>query len=727
MNPKNQMLIGEAVGAIQSGQFPKAEKLLKEVLESEPHNIAALEISGLVNAAQGKHAEAAKYLKQAAQINPHNFSTQYNLAKALSECNEHQASIAHHELAIKLSPNNPEAWNNYGKSLSSINDLDGALQAFNRALGINPHYQEAMHNLGSTLHVLKDHVGAINIFDGLIRLVPNRAEAWTNKGMALYELKRYEEALSCYDMAINLKPDLADAWISRGNVFWGLKRHDEALSCALKAIELNPNIPLYWHNLGVNFTSLRLYKDALKAFDKVLSLDPDFPYLMGTWLHTKMLLADWSNLDHDLNILNTKIEQGKGVATPFSILGLSNSEAINHQTAKIQIEHKYPFNPSLGPIQPRQNPKIKLGYFSADYKTHAVAALIANLIELHDRNHFEIIGFSYGAADPKDPMRERLSKAFDTFIDVQGKSDLEVAALSRELGIDIAIDLGGHTADARTGIFAFRAAPVQVNFLGYPGTMGADYYDYILADKTIIPEANAKFFSEKIAYLPNAYQPNDRKREISSRQFTRSELGLPEESFIFCCFNNNYKITPSTFDSWCRILQAAENSALWLLEDNQIAVPNLQKEFAARGINPTRLIFAPRIDPAEHLARQRLADLFLDTLPYNAHTTASDALWAGLPVLTLLGHTFPGRVAASLLHAIRLPELVTHSTKEFEALAIELGNHPERLNSIKQKLASNRLTTPLFDIDSFTRDIECIYQKMHQHQQRHLAPQTFSV
>jgi predicted O-linked N-acetylglucosamine transferase (SPINDLY family) len=408
-------------------------------------------------------------------------------------------------------------------------------------------------------------------------------------------------------------------------------------------------------------------------------------------------------------------------------LGISLKEFNVLRDKRIQIEDKYPFNPSLGPIQRRQNPKIKLGYFSADYKTHAVAALIANLIESHDRNHFEVIGFSYGVADPKDPMRERLSKAFDTFIDVQGKSDLEVAALSRELGIDIAIDLGGHTADARTGIFAFRAGPVQVNFLGYPGTMGADYYDYILADKTIIPEANAKFFSEKIAYLPNAYQPNDRKREISSRQFTRSELGLPEDSFIFCCFNNNYKITPSTFDSWCRILQAVENSALWLLEDNQIAVPNLQKEFAARGINPARLIFAPRIDPAEHLARQRHADLFIDTLPYNAHTTASDALWVGLPVLTLLGNTFSGRVAASLLNAIDLSELVTHSPGEYEALAIELGKNPEKLHSIKQKLTKNRLTTPLFDVDSFACDIERIYQNMHQHYQGNLTPVTFAA
>lgn len=725
MNPKNQMRIGEAVGALQGGQAPKAEKLLKDVLQNEPSNIAALEILGLVKASQGLHAEAANYLKKAVQINPHNFSTQYNLAKALSESNNNLEAILHHELAIKLAPNNPEAWMSYGKSLASINSHEKALQAFSKAIDLNPNYFEAMHNLGSTFSSLKDHGKALETFDKILTMLPGHIETWTNKGLTLYELKYFDEALTCYDRAIELNPNFAEAWSNKGNVLWSQRKFDEAFVCISKAIELNPKSPLYWHNLGVNFNSLKLYKDALLAYEKVLSINPDFPYLMGTWLHTKMLLADWSHLDDNLKALNHKIRQGKKVATPFSILGLSTSEAINQEVAKAQIQAKFPFNPILGPLQSKENNKIKLGYFSADFKTHAVAALIANLIEVHDRNTFEVIGFSYGETNPDDQMRKRLSEAFDQFIDIRGQSDAEVALLARKIGIDIAIDLGGHTADARTGIFAFRAASTQVNYLGYPGTLGADYFDYIIADKLLIPEANEQFFSEKIVFLPHTYQPNDRKRELSQKQFTRMDLGLPENGFIFCCFNNNFKITPKTLDSWCRILQSVQGSFLWLLEDNKVAAPNLCKEVEKRGVDPARLLFAPRMHSSEHLARHQLADLFIDTLPYNAHTTASDALWTGLPVLTLLGDTFAGRVAASLLNAIGLNELITNSQNEYEALAIELGNDPNKLKSVKQKLNSNRLTTPLFDIETYAKNIEKAYQIMHE--QHNKPPQSFEV
>jgi len=727
MDPKNQMRIREAVGALQTGQLPKAEKFLKEVLQNEPSNIAALEILGLVKASQGLHAEAANYLKKSAHINPHNFSTQYNLAKALSECNNNLEAIPHHELAIKLAPNNPEAWMNYGKSLASMNSHEKALQAFSKALDLNPQYFEAMHNLGSTFSALKEHRKALETFDKILSVLPSHIETLTNKGLTLYELKRFDEALNCYDKVIEFNPNFSEAWSNKGNVLWSQRKFDEAFVCISKAIEINPQVPLYWHNLGVNFNSLKLYKDALLAYDKVLSIDPDFPYLMGTWLHTKMLLADWSHLDDDLKTLEHKIGQGKKVATPFSILGLSTSESINQEVAKIQIQTRFPFNPILGPLQAKENIKIKLGYFSADFKTHAVAALIANLIEAHDRSSFEVIGFSYGETNPNDHMRERLSRAFDQFVDIRGKSDAEVALLARELGIDVAIDLGGHTADARTGIFAFRAAPVQVNYLGYPGTLGADYFDYIIADKILIPKANEEFFTEKIAFLPDTYQPNDRKREIPQKQFTRTELGLPEDGFIYCCFNNNYKITPQTLDSWCRILQSVPNSVLWLFEDNQVAAPNLLIEIGKRGVDPGRLLFAPRVNSSEHLARHQVADLFIDTLPYNAHTTASDALWAGLPVLTLLGSTFAGRVAGSLLNAIGLNELIANTQNEYESLAIELGNNAAKLKSIKQKLIGNRLTMPLFDIETYTRNIEKAYQVMHEHYESKQIPQSFEV
>jgi predicted O-linked N-acetylglucosamine transferase (SPINDLY family) len=351
-----------------------------------------------------------------------------------------------------------------------------------------------------------------------------------------------------------------------------------------------------------------------------------------------------------------------------------------------------------------------VGYFSADFKNHPVSLLTAELFELHDKNRFEITAFSFGV-DDKSPMRLRLSQAFNSFIDVSDISDLGIAELSRNLQIDIAVDLGGHTQSSRTGIFSYRAAPIQIGYIGYLGTMGAEYYDYLLAGKTTIPDELQKFYSEKIVYLPS-YQVNDRKRTISERQFTRKELGLPETGFVFCCFNHNYKILPSTFDSWMRILNTVEGSILFLYADNERAKTNLIDEASLRGVDSARLVFGGRIPTEEYLARYRVCDLFLDTFPYNAGTTASDALWVGLPVLTLMGQSFASRMAASLLNAIGLPELITDTQEEYEALAIELGLNPKKLADAKLKLASNRLTTPLFDTPLFTRYLEAVYQKM---------------
>jgi predicted O-linked N-acetylglucosamine transferase (SPINDLY family) len=353
--------------------------------------------------------------------------------------------------------------------------------------------------------------------------------------------------------------------------------------------------------------------------------------------------------------------------------------------------------------------KIRLGYYSADFHSHATAYLAAELFERHDRERFEVVAFSFGPSRPEDPMQRRLRGAFDEFLEVDRLSDAEVVRLSREREIDIAVDLKGFTQNERHRIFAYRAAPVQVNYLGYPGTLGAPYMDYLVADPILIPEMSREHYAEKIAYLPHSYQPNDRHRPIAERVFTRAELGLPEAGFVFCCFNNAYKITPETFDSWMRILQRVEGSVLWLLAGSE----NLRREAQARGVSGRRLVFAGRMDLPEHLARLRLADLFLDTLPYNAHTTASDALWAGLPVLTCLGESFAGRVAASLLNAVGLPELITHSREQYEALACD----PRRLGELRARLAENRSRAPLFDTALFTRHLEDAYLQMYRREQ----------
>jgi predicted O-linked N-acetylglucosamine transferase (SPINDLY family) len=399
---------------------------------------------------------------------------------------------------------------------------------------------------------------------------------------------------------------------------------------------------------------------------------------------------------------------------------------LHKKCSEIYIQSRYPFNPVSEPILKRpQSQKIRVGYFSADFKNHPVAYLISELFELRDRSQFEIYGFSLVKA--VDEMSRRFQLAFDHFIESQGMSDIEIAQSSRDLNIDIAVDLTGFTQDARTGIFSYRPAPIQVNYLGFPGTMGADYIDYIIADKTLIPLDAQSSYTEKVAYLPNSYQANDRKRAIAEKKFTRHQLGLPEDEFVFCCFNNNFKILPVTFASWMRILKAVEGSVLWLLADNPTAKNNLIKEATARGLDSCRLIFAERMPLPEHLARHRQADLFLDTLPYNAHTTCSDALWAGLPVLTLMGSTFPGRVGASLLKAIDLPELITNTQEEYEAMAIELAINPQKLRDIKLKLARNRLTTPLFDTPLFTKNLETIYTKMMERYQADLQPDHITI
>ena len=408
------------------------------------------------------------------------------------------------------------------------------------------------------------------------------------------------------------------------------------------------------------------------------------------------------------------------MSQPFPLLAITNSPELQRKATEIYALATYPLDNALPEIakRPRHN-KIRIGYFSADFRPHPVSYLIAGLIETHDRDRFDVVGVSLHPEHPSE-LGQRIKRAFNKFIDVSRMSDQAVVQLMRKLEVDIAIDLMGYTSGNRANIFAQGAAPVQVNYMGFPGTMGAEYIHYIIADKIIIPVEDAQFFSEKIVQMPVRYR--SKPCDSAQRTPTRAEVGLPDSAFVFCCFNNNYKITPEVFDCWMKILKEVAGSVLWLVEDNAKAARNLRKEAEIRGVHPERLVFAKRTSLPDHLARHRLADLFLDTLPYNAHTTASDALWVGLPVLTRIGETFAGRVAASLLNAIGLTELITSTPQAYEALAIELASNPEKLAAIKRKLATNRLTTPLFDTQLFTRHIEAAYIAMYERYQADLPP-----
>ena len=549
----------------------------------------------------------------------------------------------------------------------------------------------------------------------------------TNKGVTLHELKRYDEAIVHYDKALGLKPEYAEAWSNKGVTLHELKRYDEAIAHYDKALSLKPGFAEAWSNKGVTLNEFKRFDEAIAHYDKALSLKPDIDWASGDLLHIKMKICDWSALAESLEDIAKKVVANEKVAQPFTLLALNDDVLLHKKSSEIYVQSRYPFNPVLGPIPRRpQSQKIRVGYFSADFHNHATGYLMAEFFELHDKSQFELVGFSFGPIT-NDGMRQRLEKSFDQFIEVGNRPDIEIARLSRDLNMDIAVDLKGFTQDSRTGVFAHRAAPIQVNYLGYPGTMVADYIDYIIADKTLISPELQSCYSEKVIYLPDSYQVNDRKRLISERQFTKQELGLPEGSFVFCCFNNNYKILPATFEGWIRILRAVEGSVLWLLQDNSWAVENLKKEAEKQGVAPDRLVFAERLPLPEHLARHRQADLFLDTFPCNAHTTTSDALWAGLPVLTLMGRSFASRVAASLLNAIGLPQLITFTQKEYEALAIELATNPKKLVDIKLKLARNRLNAPLFDTPLFTKNLEAAYIKMMEQYQADLQPDHMAI
>jgi predicted O-linked N-acetylglucosamine transferase (SPINDLY family) len=439
-----------------------------------------------------------------------------------------------------------------------------------------------------------------------------------------------------------------------------------------------------------------------------------------------MHLCDWNNFDALIHKITERILNQQTIVTPFVILALIDKPEIHKQSTKIYIEREYPANTILTTIlKYSKHQKIRIGYFSADFREHAVSYLTAELFESHDRDQFQIFAFSFGP-NTSDKLKTRLENGFDQFFDVQNKTDLEVALLARHFEIDIAVDLGGLTANCRTGIFAFRAAPIQLSYIGYLGTMGTDYYDYLIADPVIIPKDYQQYYSEKIVYLPS-YQVNDTKREVSEKKFTRSELGLPDSGFVFCCLNNTYKITPSTFDSWMRILLIVEGSVLLLLETNQKSKDNLKKEAEARGVNADRLIFVKILPQHEYLARYRIADLFLDSWPYNAGTTASDALRMGLPLVTLIGKSFASRMAASLLNSVGLPELITLTPETYESLAIELATNPQKLADIKTKLANNLSTCLLYNTKLFTQHIESAYQVIYQRYQDDLAPDNIYV
>ena len=756
-----QVQLEEGIAAHQQGELAKAQACYRQVLASHPGHSDALYLSGVIAAQTNDLQRAADLIGQAVAINPGHAAAHYTLGNVLMGLGQYDEALASYDQSVRLNPGEAWAHLNRGNALKELRRFYEALASYDQSIGLNPALAMGHLNRGNILLELTRFDDALASYDQAIQLDPAAAEPYYNRGNALSGLRRLDEALASFNQAIAARPDYAIAYVNRGIVLKDMRRLDEAAASCNEAVRLQPdlaeahnNLGVIWQELwhsgdslascdraihlrpdyadahfnrGIALIRLKRMDEALASFNRAIMLNPDLEYLHGMRLHLQMQICDWSNAGEQTAELIDKIERGQRATTVFPVLALSSSLTVQRKAAEIFARDTMPGELTVSAISNIRRPgKIRIGYYSADFYNHPTTYLMAGLFEQHDRSRFEIAAFSFGP-DIVDEMSKRVSGAFDTFLDVRFKSDREVAVLSREMGIDIAVDLKGYTVDARHGIFSYRAAPVQVNYLGYPGTMGADCMDYLIADERVIPRESRQYYSEKIVYLPGSYQVNDCKREIADRTFTREEAGLPAAGFVFCCFNANYKITPSAFDGWMRILRRVEGSVLWLLESNPVAAGNLRKEAEARGIGAERLIFAKRVLLAEHLARQRVAGLFLDTLPYNAHTTASDALWAGLPVLTRTGDAFASRVVASLLHAVDLPELITRTQEAYEALAVELAGDPGRLAKIKQQLAVNRLTAPLFDTRLYARHIENAYTQMVDRYRAGLPPDHLEV
>jgi protein O-GlcNAc transferase len=570
--------------------------------------------------------------------------------------------------------------------------LDDAASSCRAALASHPRQPAALQLMGVIEMRRQQPAAAVAWFDRLLTLHPGTPDVFSNRGMALQDLDRHKEALASYDAALRLKPDYLEALANRGSLLFSLGRNVEAAA----------------------------------AYGQVYRAAPDRPYVRGSLLSSRLMSCDWTDFDELAAAIDAAVDRGEPAEEPLSFAWHSDSAARQRRCSEIHAARQFG---ELHPMPSRphaEHARIRLAYLSGDFRDHVVAHTMVGLFERHDRSRFELTAISYGPND-RSAMRDRLEKAFDHFIDVRGMTDGDVARQMRQAEIDIAVDLAGYTTHHRAALLARRPAPVQIHYQGFPATLGAPFVDYLIADPVVIPAELEHFYREKVIRLPDNFLANDNTQPVPGEPPPRAAVGLPERGFVFCAFNNSYKISPPFFDVWMRLLKAVEGSVLWLRHDNDPASDALRREAERRGVPADRLVFARRIDLAGHLARHRLADLFLDTFPYNAHSTTAHALWCGVPVLTLCGETFASRVATSLLRTAGLPELAVASLADYEALALELATRPDRLAPLRRKAERARVESPLFDTDRLCRNLESAYATAYERLRRGEPPASFTV
>ena len=693
----------------QQGLYNLESKTSNNVLQNPPQEI----VNRLINLyKQGQFSLVVNQTQPLSEQFPKAFIIWNILGSANMSLGRLELASKNFLRVIELNPHHANAFSNLGVVLESHGKLYDAMEAYKKAILLKPEYYVTYFNLGNVLKKLGKLNESIRAYNKALSINPNYAEAYNNKGSAFEKKENLTEAIIAYNKALSLSPNYAEAYNNIGNIYKKQGELDKSIKAYNKALSHKPNYAEAHNNIGVVFHDQGKLDKAIESYNQSLLIKPD-DAVRVQMLNQKAHICDWDFFDEGQKLVAKLGISGKAV-DPFSMLCFDDSPERNLLRSEKFINEKFPQKSFTFTFNKKENSKrIRVGYFSADFHNHATMYLMAQIFVEHDKKQFEIFAYSYGP-DKQDEMRNMLICCVDAFYDIRDMKDDEIVELARADKLDIAIDLKGFTKDQRLKLFSHGLAPVQISYLGYPGTLGGNFIDYLVADPIVILKEKLKQYSEKIIFLPNTYQPTDNKRVISKKVIKREDMGLPRDGFVFCCFNNNYKITPKEFDIWMQILERVNNSVLWLLKSNLWAEKNLKKEAEARGICESRLIFAKRVPQAEHLARYRLADLFIDTFNINAHTTASDALWAGLPVVTKLGQGFASRVAGSLLHAVGLQELVTNNKHDYKTLILKLAKNEKMLSKIKEQLAYNISSQPLFDSKLYTKHLENGYLTAYQ-------------
>lgn len=725
-NPQAWLL--RAVIAIQTGDPAQAEVAARHSLRADPAPARVHALLGDALAQLHRPAPALESYEAALARDPALVSAHFGRGNVLLALGRPREAIASFDRVLNAQPEDFEALLKRGNALFECKELMAAVDSYDRALALRPSDAVALCNRGSALLLLAQTDAALDSFNAALRLEPDFPEAHLARGGVLRELQRPAEALVSFRQALTLRADFAAAQCGIGHALLDLGQAAESLAAHDAAIRMGGDRADSLHGRANALRTLGRYAEAVSDYASTLALKPDIPFVPGQLLHAQSGCADWSVRapDASRDSVLAGVRAGTAVCAPFALLALTDDLATQLECAQVFAKQQCKIHASRRRARRDRRSKVRVAYVSADLREHAVAYLLTAALERHDRTRFETFGVSLRPAEAS-PLGARIRAAFDRFIDVSAMTDAATVELLNDLEVDIAVDLTGYTSGFRPQIFSLGAAPIQVGYLGYPGTIGAPFMDYLIADDFVIPPEKRRFYSEAIVYLPDCFQANDETRAIGAHPVERNAEGLPPEAFVFCCFNNTHKLNPRVFDVWMRVLAQVPGSVLWLLGNEPVVKENLRREAAARGIDPGRLIFAGRIPYPDHLVRLRLADLFLDTLPFNAGTTASDTLWAGLPLLTCAGEAFAARMAGSLLRAVGLPELITSNLKAYESRALELARQPALLQSLRQRLVENRSTSPLFDTTRFIRHLESAYLEMWQRHTRGENPASFSV